>query len=159
MKKGGVAFIGMILALVFILIGLFGSWYYISITGFSWDISLTSEANNYLYMAIIALIFCIIALIGTMGLVFNFGELSTMRKIGGGLGILTFIFALLTPIYFLVDFASQPFSSMVGFWNDFGGPGYAWYLMIIAAIIALISSIAAFKIKTGTPAPVQPPAQ
>jgi len=147
MRKGGVAFIGMILTLVFILIGMFGSWYYISVAGFSVDISLTTEVNNYLYMAILALIFCIIALIGTMGLAFNFGNAETMRKIGGGFGILAFIFTLLAPIYFLADFASQPFSSVVGFWNDFGGPGYAWYLMIIAAIIALISAISAYRAK------------
>lgn len=150
MRKGGVAFIGMILTLVFILIGMFGSWYYFSAMGWSVDISLTTEVNNYLYMTILALIFCIIALIGTMGTAFDFGNLSTMRKIGGGFGILTFIFALLTPIYFLVDFASQPYSSVVGFWNDYGGPGYAWYLMIIAAIIALISALYAYKVKPAT---------
>ena len=139
--------IGIILTLVFILIGMFGSWYYLSVSVFSVDISLTSEVNNYLYMAIIALIFCIIALIGTLGLAFNFGKANTMTKIGGGFGILTFIFALITPLYFFMDFAAQSYSAGVGFWNDFGGPGYAWYLMIIAAIIALISAVAAFKSK------------
>ena len=152
MKKGGAALIGMILTLVFILVGMFGSWYSINVTGFSFDISLTSEVNNYLYLAILALIFSIIAIIGTLGIAMNFGSFDTMKKISGSCGILTFIFAILTPIYFLVDFASQPFASMVGFWNAFGGPGYAWYLMIIAAIIALLTAIMTFKEKTA-PAP------
>ena len=150
MRTGLTALIGIILTLVFILIGMFGSWYYLSISIFSVDISLTTDVNNYLYMAIIALIFCIIALIGILGLTFNFGNANTMKKIGGIFGILTFIFTLITPLYFFMDFAAQEYSAGVGFWNDFGGPGYAWYLMIIAAIIALISALSVFKQKPAT---------
>ena len=94
-----------------------------------------------MYISIIALIITILAIIGALGVVFNFGNPNTMGKVGGIFGILTFIFALIAPIYFMTH---EGFATL-GFWNDYGGPGYGWYLMLIAAIIALISSIPLFK--------------
>jgi hypothetical protein len=67
-----------------------------------------------------------------------------MGKIGGIFGILTFILALIAPLYFMTSAFLESYGN-IGFWNEFGGPGYAWYLMIIAAIIALISSVPLFK--------------
>jgi len=94
-----------------------------------------------MYISIIALITAILALIGALGVAFSFGNPNTMGKVGGIFGILTFIFVLLAPIYFMTY---EGFATL-GFWNDLGGPGYGWYLMLIAAIIALISSIPLLK--------------
>jgi hypothetical protein len=106
----------MILTLVFILIGFFGSWYTINFMGIEANYFLTKAEmggmtidygdmgaqmgdakgifDNTMYMTIIALIFAIIALIGILGVVFNFGNINTMSKVGGIFGILTFILAL-----------------------------------------------------------------
>lgn len=169
MKKGGVTLIGMIVALVFILIGFFGPWYTLSIMGVDASYGLTSAEiagvsysygeqesqmgdakgifDNTMYMTIIALIFAIIAIIGILGAAFNFGNPNTMGKIGGIFGILTFLLAIIAPLYFMTSGLLDSLESgmEIGFWNELGGPGYAWYLMIIAAIIALISSIPMFK--------------
>lgn len=168
MRKGGTALVGMILTLVFILIGFFGSWYTISFAGIDANYFLTKAEmggmtidygdigsqmgdakgifDNTMYMTVIALIFAIIALIGILGVVFNFGNINTMSKVGGIFGILTFILAIVAPLYFMTSAFLESYGD-VGFWSEYGGPGYAWYLMIIAAIIAMISSVPLFKKK------------
>ncbi len=156
MKKGGVALIGMILALVFIIIAFIGPWYSMSFMGMSIDVGLTTEATSgvdrgpfdtTMYIAIFALITSILAFIGILGLSFGFGSAKTMKSIGGIFGILTFILALIAPLYFMTSAFLEGLGE-IGFWNDFGGPGYGWYIMIIAAIIALIASTFIFKEKT-----------
>jgi hypothetical protein len=54
-----------------------------------------------MYISIIALITTILAIIGALGVAFNFGNPNTMGKVGGIFGILTFILALIAPIYFM----------------------------------------------------------
>ena len=172
MKKGILALIGMILALVLILVAFFGPWYagteesmgvtvessmgLTSATTKIGDMETTvqysdlpdSDAkavyNNTFYMTIIAIILAILAIIGMLGLSFNFGNEKTMKMIGGIFGILTFILAIVAVIYFM---ASLPGATpgMDSFWMEKAGPGYGWYLMLIGAIIALIGSIALFK--------------
>lgn len=171
MKINMGALIDMVIGLVFILIALLiGPWYSImSALGIESNIYLTrmeiagvsigysnplietniagakSFFDNTLYLTIIALITAIIALVGI---------LIKRRMIGVGLGILTFIFALIAPLYFMTGgFVGEG----SGFWNEYGGPGYAWYLMIIAAIIALISGILSLKKQVPVPAPPRAP--
>ena len=141
------ALIGMLLTLVFILVGFFGPWISFSastgIGGFSIDWSLISTTSLglgtdfvsiTLYIAILALIFAFLAFIGTLGAVFNFGKSDTMKKIGGIFGILTFILAIIAVFYF---FANIPDVSTLGVSV---GVAWGWYLFLIGAIIAIISS-------------------
>jgi len=125
--------------------------------------SLKSVFDNTMYLNIIALIFSVIALVGFLGFSFNFGNPETMKKIGVIFGFLTLIFALIAPIYFMNgygDLVEESYSAYIsagglesefdfGFWFSYSeggsemsmGPGIAWYIMFIAGIIALISSI------------------
>jgi len=168
----GIAFIGMIVALVLILVAFFGPWYAASesIEGFSYESSMSltsittkmggsettiqigdmpdsdakSVINNTYYMSILAVIFAILALIGILGVTFNFGPANLMSKLGGIFGILTFIFAIIAVFYFMSALPGAT-PGMDGFWVEGAGPGYAWYLMLIAGIIGLIASIPTFK--------------
>ena len=153
MNKGMLAFIGMILALVFIIIGLIGPWYSISFMGFSIEAGLFTESmtgmdrgpwDTTMYIAIIAFILAIIGLIGALGVLFNFGNAATMSKLGGICGLLAGIFALIAAIYFMTSSFLEGMGD-VGFWNEFGGPGYGWYLMLLGGIIAIIFSLPMFK--------------
>jgi putative copper export protein len=70
-----------------------------------------------------------------------------MKYIGGGFGFLTFLLALVPALYVMTTGFSENSSD---FWFSqsvlgvaiTGSPGYAWYLMIVVAIIALISAVA-----------------
>ena len=163
MNKNMMALIGMVIALVLIIVAFVGPWYSISILGVNANYGLQNADvggvtmeytdamgsgidvfTNTMYITIVALIFAIICLIGILGAQFNFGKPATMGMLGGVFGILTFILALIAPIYFMTSaFLDQV--SDVGFWNEMGGPGYAWYIMIVAAIIALITTLPLFK--------------
>lgn len=153
------ALIGMILTLVLILVAFFGPWYSVNLMDIiSIDIGLTTAAttglnsgplNTTMYIAIGALITTILALIGIAGVAFNFGKFKTMKSVGGIFGILTFLLALIAPLYFMSSALLE--GTSIGFWNEYGGPGYGWYLMIVVAIIALISSLFVFKEKSATP--------
>lgn len=100
---------------------------------------------NYLMIGMI--ITAILALAGMSGYVFNFGKANTMKMIGFTFGFITFILAMIAPIYFMNNSFTQ---GNYGFWFSqtivgikmSAGPGFAWYLMIVAAIIAFISSVA-----------------
>jgi len=177
MKKGIIALIGMIVALVFVLVAFFGPWYNISMEispaiKMEASVGLTSAQVNgvtvsysqvvgdkgpidtTMYLTVGALVMVILSLIGILGFSFNFGNPKTMKMVGGIFGIIAFIMALIAPIYFMTYFNSESMGN-VGFWNQYGGPGFAWYLMIIAAIIALIASIA-MLLKKSVPAAVIP---
>jgi len=143
------AVIGMLLTLVFILVGFFGPWYSVSgsMMGYemSVDVGLTSEIGQSglgndvlsitLYMSILALIFAILGIICILGAAFNFGKLGTMKKMGGAFGILTFIFAIIAVFYF---FANTPDTSLLV--GISAGVGWGWYLFLIGAILAIIST-------------------
>jgi hypothetical protein len=185
MKKGICGLIGIIVALVLILLSIFLPWYSINIAGggveipitvyldktesigiFGVKITTTNQGIDYIqhtmYLTIITLIICIIALIGILGYVVNFGYPEVMKKIGASLGIITFIFALITIIYFMVastniiSESGSTYSSItgqdvpsIGFWYSdtahgvslSAGPGFSWYFMLIGGIIALVSAI------------------
>lgn len=119
------------------------------------------------YITIIALIITIIALICILGMTFSFGNLKTMKMLGGLFGILVVIFCLVAPIYFMTALPaemSKDSTEDLGFWDEIDvlgtkisfGPGYAWYLMIIGFVFSLIASIVVFMDKSN---PVMTPPQ
>jgi hypothetical protein len=104
-----------------------------------------STIENALYLTLFAMATALISLIGMVGFVFRLGTLSIMKYIGGGFGFLTFLLALVPALYVMTTGFSE---SSTDFWFSqsvlgvviTGGPGYAWYLMIVVAVIALISA-------------------
>jgi len=115
--------------------------------------------DNTMYLTIGVLFASILAFIGLLGVMFHFGKTNTVRKICALFGIITFILAVMTISYFMVEFTNQAeetastYSEIsgeetldIGFWFSKSsegskistGPGYSWYLMIIAGIITLI---------------------
>lgn len=159
------ALIGMIVALVFIVVSFFGPWYGVSFLGYSTNVGLITEVgtgvnrgsiDTTMIIAIIAIITAILALIGMAGVTFNFGKFKTMKFMGGIFGLLTFILALIAPLYFMSSALLEGMDD-IGFWNQYGGPGYGWYLMFVAAIIALIASIAMLLKKSVPEVATQPP--
>lgn len=96
-----------------------------------------------MYLTILALIMIVLAIVFMAAFVFEKGN-PRMMKIGGGLfGILTFLFTMLPALYFM---NTKFVENISGFWFEVsvlgivitGGPGYAWYLMIIVAVIAVV---------------------
>ena len=202
MKKGMIALIGMIVALVFIIVALIGPWYSVGLKypeamggkKETVDFSLTRAKGemlgipidesydnspgmdedtktvfaNSMYITIIALVICILALIGILGFVFGFGKSGTMKKLGGIFGILTFILVIIAVFYFMTALPVKTIgggvANDIGFWyskSEAGteasmGPGYAWYLMLVAAMIALIASIAMLLKKSAPELVAQP---
>jgi hypothetical protein len=163
MKKEMIPLIGMILALVLIIVALVGPWYSMSFMGMGGNFYLTkaemagttvpyddtmgdakASFDNTMYITMVALIFAIIAIIGILGAQFNLGKPDKMRMLAAIFGILTFILAIIAPIYFMTSGFGEVLN-INDFWNELAGPGYAWYLMIVAAIIALIASIPLLK--------------
>lgn len=144
MAKGLSAVIGTLLTLVFILLGFFGPWYSISSSFSSLDIGLTTGIgqsgfeynvlNLTFYMAIFALVFAILGFIGVLGAAFNFGNIGTMKKLGGTFGLLTFIFGIFAVFYF---YANIPSGTILGIT---AGVGWGWYLFLIGSILAIIST-------------------
>jgi len=103
--------------------------------------------NTAMFLTILAIVTAIIAVIGMLAFVMSMGSQKTMKLVGGGFGILTFIFTLVPALYFMSTGFAQ---SSNGFWFSqtvlgmtlSGGPGYSWYLMIVVAIISVIASVA-----------------
>jgi len=136
------------------------------------DTSFVDAISNAFLITIIALIFAIIAMVFAIISVI----MPKLQMIAGILSILLFIFAILAPILFMTGFTSFVESQMsaygtsggatdIGFWysvnqngiNMSAGPGYAWYLMIIAAIFGLIGGIILFmEQKQAMPIPAVP---
>lgn len=186
MRKGIVALIGVILTLVFVLVGLFGVWYGASMEGGGYkmkaDAYLTKDVitesniplipageyasdsrssneksifDNTMYITVVVLVMAILALVAVLGFVFNFGKSNMMRMLGAIFGIITFVLALVAILYFMTALPAEMnnYGGVVEkptFWYNQKiqgvvdvsmGPGYAWYLMLVTAIIALITSI------------------
>ncbi len=103
--------------------------------------------ENAMYLTFFAMVTNLIALIGIAAFVFHLGSPKIMKYVGGGFALLTFVLALVPALYVMNTKFAQNTS---GFWFSqsvfgmtvTGGPGYAWYLMIIVAIIALICGVA-----------------
>jgi hypothetical protein len=202
MRKGLVAFGGMIAGLILLVVAFMGPWYTMigsgtlgvdyhvgfyltrmeakgSIAG--QDISLSmgyteakENAQNIgvntqsftiietaMYLTLLSMVTALIAVIGMAAFVFRLGTAKIMNYIGGGFGLLTFLLALVPALYVMTTGFAENSS---GFWFSqsvlgvtiTGGPGYAWYLMIVVAIVALISSVAVL-VKKAIPEAVVPP--
>jgi hypothetical protein len=99
------------------------------------------------YLALFAMFTAIITVIGMLAFVVKKGKQKMMKLLGGVFGLLTCILSLVPALYFMFTGFAQSGS---GFWFTqkamgmtlSGGPGFAWYLMIVVAIIAVISSVA-----------------
>ena len=102
--------------------------------------------ENAMYLTFFAIVTSLIALIGIVAFVFRWGNSKIMKYVGGGFALLTFVLALVPAVYFMNTKFAENTS---GFWFSqsafgvtiTGGPGYAWYLMIVVAIIALICGV------------------
>ena len=113
------------------------------------DVNVESFAaiNTAMYLTLLALVTALISIICMVAFVFSKGKPKTMKLMGGLFGILTFLLALLPAVYFMYTGFVENSS---GFWFSqavlgmrlSGGPGYAWYLMIVVAVIAVISAVA-----------------
>lgn len=125
------------------------------------DASYYDIFNNTLYLTIVALLVAILALVFVLGYVFNFGKVVMMKNLGMVFGIVTFVMALIAVFYFMtaVPAKMNSYGADVGFWYSNTvegatvslGPGFAWYLMIVAGIIALISFVFIFMDRSAAP--------
>ena len=99
-----------------------------------------------MYFSFFAMVTNLIALIGIAAFVFRRGTSKIMKYIGGGFALLTFVLALVPTLYVMNTKFAENIS---GFWFSqsafgvtiAGGPGYAWYLMIVVTILALICGV------------------
>jgi hypothetical protein len=188
MRKGIVAFSGMIVGLVLLIVTFTGPWYTMNATGtlgvdynvgfyltrleakgtinnqdFSLSIGYAEAKENAqrvgvntesftvietaMYLTFFAMMTALIAVIGTAAFVFRLGTPKTMKYIGGGFGLLTFLVTLIPALYVMNTKFAENIS---GFWFNqsvlgvtvTGGPGYGWYLLIAASIIAMVSAAA-----------------
>jgi len=200
MRKGVVAFGGMIAALVVLVVAFMGPWYAMNVSGSfginghvsfyltrmeasgtfgNQDLSVsvgyadakqdaqTAGVNtdsftvieNAMYLTFFAIIFSILALIGMAAFVFQSGTPRIMKYFGGVFALLAFVLAIIPVFYVMNTNFSEEIS---GFWFSqtilgvtvAGNPGYAWYLMIVAAVLAVICGVA-FLVKKTTPEPVK----
>jgi hypothetical protein len=107
------------------------------------------------------LVVAIIALIFVLGYVFNFVKMKMTKNIAMGFGIITFVMTLVAALYFMIVLPAKmsSYGTNVGFWYSTTasgmtinlGPGFAWYLMLVAGIIALISFIFVLMDKRAVP--------
>jgi hypothetical protein len=115
----------------------------------STDVNVESFAviDTAMYLMLLAMVITFIAIICMAAFVFNKGKPKTMKLLGGLLGFLTFLLSLMLALYFM---NTKFVENSSGFWFSLsafgmtlsGGPGYAWYLMIVVAIIAVICAVA-----------------
>jgi len=137
------------------------------------DTGIFDVLDNTFYITIFTVIIAILAVIGILGLTFNFGNPKTMKMIGGIFGIITLILAFVAVFYFMTTLPAEAELQTLenkdaGFWyseskTEMGakmsasyGPGYAWYLMLIGAILALIAVILLFMDKQAAPMSAPP---
>jgi hypothetical protein len=123
------------------------------------DLSAIEIFDITFYLVIFALVIAILTLIFFVGCSFNSAKRGVIKKLAVMFGVITFILALVSAFYFMFAFSSKmsTFSNMqgiqnVGFWYSYSisgvdlfmGPGFAWYLMLTAGVVALISVIFVF---------------
>jgi len=99
-----------------------------------------------MYFSFFAMVTNLIALIGIAAFVFRLGTPKIMKYIGGGFALLTFVLALVPTLYvmntkFAENISEFWFSQSAFGVTIAGGPGYAWYLMIVVTILALICGV------------------
>lgn len=103
--------------------------------------------ENAMYLTFFAMVFNVIALLGIAAFVFRLGTPKIMKYLGGGFALLTCVLALAPALYVMNTKFAENISE---FWfskSQFGvtitgSPGYAWYLMVVVAVLALICGVA-----------------
>jgi hypothetical protein len=103
--------------------------------------------ENAMYLTFFAMVTNLIALIGIAAFVFRLGTPKIMKYLGGGFALLTFVLALVPALYvwntkFAEDISGFWFSQSAYGVTITGSPAYAWYLMLVVAILALICGVA-----------------
>ncbi len=161
MAKYNYTAIGAVLAIIVFTMGFIGPWYTISGEFFgakaSIDVGLMettfsggtgattlttsidrSEVDTIMYMAILTIILAGITLIGILGTMVGFGDKSMMRNIGEICGFLTFIVAIITIVYYIVNI---PDTSDLTTFGIHSGLGWGFYVFLIGAIILFVTNI------------------
>ena len=111
--------------------------------------------DTALYLTLLALMTAVLAVLFIAAFVFEKGKPKTMKLMGGCFAFLTFLLTLLPALYFMnTEFVEDS----GGFWFNLslfgmsfsGRPGYAWYLMLVVAVISLICAgiVLLIKIKS-----------
>lgn len=166
MKKGILAFIFALIALIMIGVSLGINWYVISFFTLDMGFGLFDDMEFFLgikptvtiILVILAMVFSLLLMIFAILSVKSPGK----AKIGAIFGILAMIFVLVAPLYFMMDFTSD---SEIGFWESekdpttgveaSAGPGAGWYICFVAFVFNLIAFI--MVIKAGKEYPEGPP--
>ena len=99
------------------------------------------------FLTVLALITGVFAIFFMSAFVFEKGNRKTMKYGGGLCAFLTFLLTLIPALYFM---NTEFVENSNGFWMKFsifgmtvtGGPGYAWYLMLLVAGISVICALA-----------------
>jgi hypothetical protein len=126
-----------------------------NIEGTALNVESFALIETAMYLTFLAIVTTIIAIIFMAAFVFQKGNQKMMKLGSGFFGVLTFLLTLLPALYFM---NAEFVENISGFWFGItilgieitGSPGYAWYLMIVVAIIAVICA-AAFFVKKVTP--------
>ena len=123
----------------------------------STDVNIESFATieTAMYMMVFAMVTAVVSSVCMAVFVFSKVKPTMMKLLGGLFAILTFLLTIVPAVYFM---NSEFVEDSSGFWFRYsafgmtlaGGPGYAWYLVIVVAIIAVICA-AAILIKKITP--------
>jgi hypothetical protein len=168
MSKDKYVVIGAVIALLIFVIGFIGPWYSISFEwlglGASIDIGLMgntvsagsesvnfavdigrNEADTTMYFVVITLVLSIISLAGFLGVQFQFGNTSTMKKVGEYFGIFTFVVAIIAIIYYV---ANLPDTSTIEIGSINAGLGWGFFVFLIGAIIVFITNIMSRTVKS-----------
>ena len=128
--------------------------------------------QNTSYLVIIAIILCVLEFLIITTCLFYDDKARILKKFGVISGLFTLCLTIIAVIYFIVGWNNiinmfqglvnyffenigiqNPFNQNLGFWyssikngSSFSiGPGYAWYLMIIAGFFSFLSAITANK--------------
>ena len=105
-----------------------------------------------LYLTLLGLVTTVLSVLFIAAFVFEKGKPKTMKLMGGCFAFLTFLLTLLPALYFM---NTEFVENSGGFWFNLslfgmtfsGGPGYAWYLMLVVAVISLICATVVLLIK------------
>ena len=132
--------------------------------------------NNTFYIMIILVLISVFALICYLLLFAPIVNTNSILKVGGGLSLLIFIVSIFSVCYFALHYTilqnesiesvenligGSDLKGLLGFWSDLyytepitnislsynSSPGYAWYLMILNAILSIISFAVIIKKK------------
>ena len=105
-----------------------------------------------LYLSLLAMVTAILTILFIYAYVFEKGRPTRMKFSGGVFAFLTFLLTFFPALYFM---NTEFVKNSDGFWFNLsilgmtitGGPGYAWYLMIVVAVLSLVCTVVLLMIK------------